>query len=127
MQRKQTGMVKQVSVSVTQVLQNAQAGTEAWRSTAKSAETGARTTYETVEGMKKIRKPWISVSLRVADLGERSKEIGSIVATIDDIRPRCEPPGAQCRHRSGQGRGAGRGFAVVADEVRKLAERATDQ
>jgi methyl-accepting chemotaxis protein len=45
-------MVNQVSVSVAQVLRNAQSGTESWKTTAKSAEMGARTTYETVEGMK---------------------------------------------------------------------------
>jgi methyl-accepting chemotaxis protein len=118
-------MVKQVSVSVAQVLQNAQAGTEAWKSTAKSAQTGARTTYETVEGMKKIKEAMDLVSLRVADLGERSREIGSIVATIDDISAQTNLLALNAAIEAARAGDQGRGFAVVADEVRKLAERAS--
>jgi len=118
-------MVKQVSVSVAQVLQNAQAGTEAWKSTAKSAEMGARTTYETVEGMQKIKEAIDLVSLRVADLGERSKQIGSIVATIDDIAAQTNLLALNAAIEAARAGDQGRGFAVVADEVRKLAERAS--
>lgn len=118
-------MVKQVSVSVAQVLRNAQAGTEAWKSTAKSAEMGARTTYETVEGMKKIKEAIDLVSLRVADLGERSKEIGSIVATIDDIAAQTNLLALNAAIEAARAGDQGRGFAVVADEVRKLAERSS--
>jgi methyl-accepting chemotaxis protein len=52
-----SGMVKQVSTAIVQVSGNARAGAEAWRSTAKSAENGARMTHETVEGMKKVKVP----------------------------------------------------------------------
>jgi methyl-accepting chemotaxis protein len=118
-------MVRQVSVSATQVWQNAQAGTEAWKSTAKSAEAGARTTYETVEGMKKIKEAIDQVSLRVTDLGDRSNEIGSIVATIDDIAAQTNLLALNAAIEAARAGDQGRGFAVVADEVRKLAERSS--
>ncbi len=118
-------MVQQVSVSATQVWQNAQAGAEAWQSTSKSAEAGARTTYETVEGMKRIKDAIDQVSLRVADLGDRSNEIGSIVATIDDIADQTNLLALNAAIEAARAGDQGRGFAVVADEVRKLAERAS--
>jgi methyl-accepting chemotaxis protein len=118
-------MVKQVAASASQVLGNAQAGTEAWKRTAKSAEAGARTTYETIEGMKKMKEAIDLVSLRVADLGQRSREIGSIVATIDDIAAQTNLLALNAAIEAARAGDQGRGFAVVADEVRKLAERSS--
>ena len=118
-------MTKQVSVSASLVLDNAHAGTEAWKSTARSAETGARTTYETVEGMKRIKDAIDQVSQRVADLGDRSGEIGSIVATIDDIADQTNLLALNAAIEAARAGDQGRGFAIVADEVRKLAERSS--
>ena len=85
-------MTKQVSVSASLVLDNAHAGTEAWKSTARSAETGARTTYETVEGMKRIKdaidqgRGFAVVADEVRKLAERSsiatKEIASLIGSM---------------------------------------------
>ncbi len=118
-------MVKQVSVSASLVLDNAHAGTAAWKNTAKSAEAGARTTYQTVEGMKRIKEAIDQVSLRVTDLGDRSNEIGSIVATIDDIADQTNLLALNAAIEAARAGDQGRGFAIVADEVRKLAERSS--
>lgn len=120
-----TRAVEAVTSAIESVTTNAQAGSKEWDATAESAMGGARKANETVVGMDKIKRAMDLVSARVSDLGQRSGDIGNIVATIDDIAAQTNLLALNAAIEAARAGDQGRGFAVVADEVRKLAERSS--
>lgn len=101
--------------------QNAQVATEV----SAAAESGQVAVHRTIEGIQAIAQATEQVATRVNEMGERSRQIGQIVETINAISERTNLLALNAAIEAARAGEHGKGFAVVADEVRKLAEQST--
>jgi methyl-accepting chemotaxis protein len=118
-------IVNSVSEAINQTAQNAAEVNKGAKLSAEYAKNGTRMANETVEGMNNIKNTMSEASNKVHELGNRSKEIGTIIATIDDIADQTNLLALNAAIEAARAGEYGQGFAVVADEVRKLSERAS--
>ena len=114
--------VEELTVSMKQVSNNAEASAEAARRALDAAEQGNRAVRDTLEGMQRIRASVQATAKKIKSLGDRSLEISEIINVINDITEQTTLLALNAAIEAARAGEAGRGFAVVADEVRKLAE-----
>lgn len=94
--------------------------------TKHEADAGSANMKNAVEQMRLIEQTVSESAKVIAELGEESNRIGSIVEAISGIAEQTNLLSLNAAIEAARAGEHGRGFAVVADEVRKLAEQSQD-
>jgi methyl-accepting chemotaxis protein len=116
---------EEMAATSNDIANNCQIAVEGAQRANQTACTGAEVVRQTVENMQRIAQRVQSTARTVDSLGDRSDQIGAIVATIEDIADQTNLLALNAAIEAARAGEMGRGFAVVADEVRALAERTT--
>ncbi|TGE39070.1 methyl-accepting chemotaxis protein [Desulfosporosinus fructosivorans] len=118
--------VEQMSASIQQVsATTSEVAGQSVQATEKANE-GNSSVTKAVHQMAQIEQTVTTSAKAVAELGERSKEIGQIVVTISSIAEQTNLLALNAAIEAARAGEQGRGFAVVAEEVRKLAEQSQE-
>lgn len=118
-----SAIIEQMSASVEQIAANANSSSAAADGMGDGAKAGKKTITTAVEQMQLVEETVINSALAVEKLGDRSSQIGQIVAVIGGLASQTNLLALNAAIEAARAGEHGRGFAVVAEEVRKLAEQ----
>ncbi len=121
-----TDRVDRLKAGMHDVVEVVRSGMKGVHDAVAQANEGNTLAANTVQQMNRIAETVAESADTVAKLGERSKEIGSIVEVITGIAGQTNLLALNAAIEAARAGEHGRGFAVVAEEVRKLAEESRE-
>lgn len=117
-----TATIEELSLTANQIAGNVGVVVSMSEQTLNGAEDGGKALAEIESSINEVQSTAKSSADRILKLGERSNQIGSILAIINDISKQTNLLALNAAIEAARAGEAGKGFAVVAEEIRKLAE-----